>query len=215
MDKDRPSEPARCPSPKASQAEIVGRQEAEAELRLLLAVTRAIAEAQDFHSAARDGPTAHLANRPGGTMARFGFPTLTIMSSRFEVAWHRENEDLDRFRSFSESLRFAPGLGLPGRVWQTKQSKVATRILQSRQREEFARREIAKTFNLKSALGIPVIGADKVTAVLGFLMFDSRPEDKRLIEMVSHVAAQLGALIQRRRAEEELREGARRTRSAG
>ena len=64
---------------------------------------------------------------------------------------------------------------------------------------------MAKKCNLKSALGIPVIGADKATAVLAFLMFESRPKDKRLIEMVSHVAAQLGALIQRKRAEEELR----------
>ena len=123
---------------------------------------------------------------------------------QFEVAWHRENQDLDRFRCFSESLRFAPGLGLPGRVWQDKQSKWLQDITIAPE-EEFVRCEIAKKSNLKSALGIPIIGADKATAVLAFLMFESRPEDKRLIEMVAHVAAQLGTVIQRKRAEEELR----------
>jgi GAF domain-containing protein len=118
---------------------------------------------------------------------RIWVPNANDNVLRFEVAWHRENEDLDRFRSFSESLRFAPA-GLPWTVWQTKQSKWLQDITIAPE-EEFARREIAKKFNLKSALGIPVIGADKVTAVLDF-MFDS-PEDKRLIEMVSHVAAQL------------------------
>jgi PAS domain S-box-containing protein len=202
LDKDRPSNQLDALT-KASQAEIAGRQEAESELRLLLAVTRAIAEAQDFHSAAKMA-LRHICEQTGWDYGEIWVPNANDNVLRFEVAWHRENEDLDRFRSFSESLRFAPGLGLPGRVWQTKQSKWLQDITIAPE-EEFARREIAKTFNLKSALGIPVIGADKVTAVLGFLMFESRPEDKRLVEMVSHVAAQLGALIQRRRAEDELR----------
>ena len=146
----------------------------------------------------------HICEQTGWDYGEIWVPSANEEALQFEVAWHRENEDLDRFRSFSESLRFVPGLGLPGQVWQTKQSKWLQDITIAPE-EEFARCEIAKKFNLKSALGIPVIGADKATAVLGFLMFESRPEDKRLIEMVSHVAAQLGALIQRRRAEEELR----------
>jgi hypothetical protein len=44
----------------ALQSEIAGRQEAEEELRLLLAVTRAMAESEDFQLSIKDGPTAHL-----------------------------------------------------------------------------------------------------------------------------------------------------------
>ncbi len=205
MEKDRPSSKldALTKANQALQAEIAGRQEAEEELRLLLAVTRALAEAQDFHSASKMA-LRHICEQTGWDYGEIWVPNANEEALLFEVAWHRENEDLDRFRSFSESLRFAPGLGLPGQVWQAKQSKWLQDITIAPE-EEFARCEIAKKFNLKSALGIPVIGADKATAVLGFLMFESRPEDKRLVEMVSHVAAQLGALIQRRRAEEELR----------
>ena len=205
MDKDRPSSKldALTKANQAIQAEIAGPQEADEELHLLLAVTRALAEAQDFHSASKM-VLRHICEQTGWDYGEIWVPSANEEALQFEVAWHRENEDLDRFRSFSESLRFVPGLGLPGQVWQTKQSKWLQDITIAPE-EEFARCEIAKKFNLKSALGIPVIGADKATAVLGFLMFESRPEDKRLIEMVSHVAAQLGALIQRRRAEEELR----------
>ena len=205
LDKDRPSSKldALTKANQALQAEIAGRQEAEEELRLLLAVTRALAEAQDFHSASKMA-LRHICEQTGWDYGEIWVPSANEEALQFEVTWHRENEDLDRFRSFSESLSFAPGLGLPGQVWQDKQSKWLQDITIAPE-EEFARCEIAKKFNLKSALGIPVIGADKATAVLGFLMFESRPEDKRLVEMVSHVAAQLGALIQRRRAEEELR----------
>lgn len=205
MDESRPSNQldALTKANQALQAEIAGRQEAEEELRLLLAVTRALAEAQDFHSASKMA-LRHICEQTGWDYGEIWVPNANEEALQFEVAWHRENEDLNRFRSFSESLRFAPGLGLPGQVWQAKQSKWLQDITIAPE-EEFARCEIAKKINLKSALGIPVIGADKATAVLGFLMFESRPEDKRLVEMVSHVAAQLGALIQRRRAEEELR----------
>ena len=205
MDEGRPSNQldALTKANQALQAEIAGRQEAEEELRLLLAVTRALAEAQDFHSASKMA-LRRICEQTGWDYGEIWVPNANEDVLQFEVAWHRENEDLDRFRSFSESLRFAPGLGLPGQVWQAKQSKWLQDITIAPE-EEFARCEIAKKFNLKSALGIPVIGADKATAVLGFLMFESRPEDKRLVEMVAHVAAQLGALIQRKRAEEELR----------
>ena len=186
----------------ALRAEIARRQEAEEELRLLQAVIRALAEAQDFHSASKTA-LRQICEQTGWDYGEIWLPNASEDVLQFEVAWHRENEDLDRFRSYSESLRFTPGLGLSGRVWQAKQSKWLQDITVAP--EEFVRCEMAKKCNLKSALGIPVIGADKATAVLAFLMFESRPKDKRLIEMVSHVAAQLGALIQRKRAEEELR----------
>jgi len=205
LDEGRPSNQldALTKANQALRAEIAARQEAEEELRLLLAVTRALAEAQDFQSASKMA-LRQICEQTGWDYGEIWLPNANEDFLRFEVAWHRENQDLDQFRSFSQSLRFAPGQGLPGRVWQTKQSKWLQDITIAPE-EEFVRREIAKKSNLKSALGIPVIGADKAIAVLVFLMFESRPKDRRLIEMVSHVAAQLDALIQRKRAEGELR----------
>jgi PAS domain S-box-containing protein len=206
LDENKPSNQldALTRANEALQAEIARHQAAEEELRLLLAVTRALAEAQDFHSASKMA-LQQICERTGWDYGEIWLPNAKEDVLQFEVAWHRENKDLDRFRSFSQTLRFAPGLGLPGRVWQDKRSKWLQDITIAPE-EEFVRRELAKKCNLKSALGVPVIGADKATAVLGFLMFESRPKDKRLIEMVSHVAAQLGTLIQRKRAEEELRQ---------
>ncbi|HSF59623.1 MAG TPA: PAS domain S-box protein, partial [Candidatus Binatia bacterium] len=205
MDENKPSIQleALTRANQALQTEIARLQEAEEELRLLLAVTRALAEARDFHSASKM-TLRHICEQTGWDYGEIWIPNATEDVLQFEVAWHRENEDLDQFRSFSQSLRFTTGQGLPGRVWQTKQSKWLQDITIAPE-EEFVRREIAKKLNLKSALGIPVIGADKAIAVLAFLMFESRPKDRRLIGMVSHVAAQLDALIQRKRAEEELR----------
>jgi PAS domain S-box-containing protein len=204
LDQGRPSKQldALTKANQALRAEIAERLETEEELRLLLAVTRVLAEAQDFNSASKMA-LRQICEQTGWDYGEIWLPNDNEDVLQFGVGWHRENEDLDRFRSYSESLRFAPGQGLPGRVWQAKQSKWLQDITIAP--EEFVRCEIAKKCNLKSALGIPVIGANKATAVLGFLMFESRPKDKRLIEMVSHVAAQLGALIQRKRAEEELR----------
>ena len=106
----------------ALRAEIARRQEAEEELRLLQAVIRALAEAQDFHSASKMA-LRQICEQTGWDYGEIWVPNASEDVLQFEVAWHRENEDLDRFRSYSESLRFTPGLGLPGRVWQAKQSK--------------------------------------------------------------------------------------------
>jgi signal transduction histidine kinase len=54
-------------------------------------------------------------------------------------------------------------------------------------------------------MAVPVLAGDGVVAVLEFFVFQPREQDRRLIELVAGLAAQLGPTILRRRTEDALR----------
>jgi PAS domain S-box-containing protein len=70
--------------------------------------------------------------------------------------------------------------------------------------DKYPRYNIWKDFGFKSALGIPIVANDKTVAVLVFFMIESREEDKRLVDVVSSVAAQLANVLQHKQAEQAL-----------
>ena len=112
---------------------------------------------------------------------------------------------MERFNELSRDLRFPPGVGLPGRVWASKQPEWVQDV-SIEPEDKFPRRKMARDFGLKSALGIPIIVSDKVVAVFVFFMSESREEDKRLVEIVSSAAAQLATVLQHKQAEQALEE---------
>jgi signal transduction histidine kinase len=116
--------------------------------------------------------------------------------------WTGTARRLAAFANASRRYSFHTGEGLPGRVWR---SRTPLWIRDVRFDSNFPRARLASKVGLKGAFAIPVLGGDEVIAVLGFFVFEPRPEDNRLVELVTAVAAELGLVIQKMRAERALR----------
>jgi diguanylate cyclase (GGDEF)-like protein/PAS domain S-box-containing protein len=119
---------------------------------------------------------------------------------------------LEQFRKVSETLTFAPGAGLPGRVWLTKQPekiKIGEPHLSEQSETVFLRALLAAECGFRAGLAIPIIAGNRVLAVLVFFMCESSEIAGALVELVSAVAAQLGEQMQRQHAEAALFESER------
>jgi PAS domain S-box-containing protein len=117
-------------------------------------------------------------------------------------AWHAGTAGLSSFRRVTEALSFVPGIGLPGKAWESAR---AVWIRDVRSDPGFERGLFAQAVGLAGGVAVPVMAEEEVVAVIEFFVFEQREEDERLVALVSAVAAQVGTLIGRKHAEEELR----------
>ncbi|MDI6761968.1 MAG: ATP-binding protein [Thermodesulfobacteriota bacterium] len=182
--------------------EMIGkRKRAEEEVRLLQTITFAISETGDVHSALKI-VLQKVCEATGWIMGEAWVPNSDGTNLECSPAWYSRVEGLEKFRKESEKFTFPLGIGLPGRAWSSKKPVwVGNVTLDS----NFPRAEIAKGVGLKTAMAIPVLIGDEIVAVMDFFVFEARKEDERLLEIISSVASQLGSLIQRKRAEQEVR----------
>ncbi len=201
---------------------------AEEEIQLLQTMTQAISEAPDFQSA------LSVALNKVCEATRWDFGEAWVKSAdgtvlEFSTAWcsrqgngdqsflevtsenqpHSIPNSLSEFQRYSEDFTFTPNTGLPGRVWSLQQP-VWIQDVSLEPDTFFVRSRVAKGYRLKAGFGVPILADDQVLAVLTFFMFESRQEDRRLVELITAVAAQLGAVLQRKQIEVALRESQRR-----
>jgi PAS domain S-box-containing protein len=177
--------------------------------QLFLQIAEAVSEAADFNSA--------LAATLEGVCAALGWDHCEawVPNSAGEILEFRPvccatREGLRPFRLFSEGVAFGPGIGLPGRVWASRQPEWIADISAVPENLRF---QIAKEAGLKTSLGIPVMAGGRVVAVLVFWAFELRKEDKAHIETISMIASHLGPVLELKRAEHALRESEGRLRA--
>ena len=184
------------------RAEITKLKRTEEELTLLLRIAQKIGPANDFLSSVDIGLRT-ICEPTGWVFGEAWVPCSDGTALEYSHACCGELKSLERFNELSRDLRFPPGVGLPGRVWASKQPEWVQDV-SIEPEDKFPRRKMARDFGLKSALGIPIIVSDKVVAVFVFFMSESREEDKRLVEIVSSAAAQLATVLQHKQAEQAL-----------
>lgn len=201
------------------QTEIYNRQRAEEEIKLLLRVTQAISQVPDFDSAL-EMALSEVCEATGWSFGEAWIPTADEAALQCSPALYFSSTNttekivaLKRFRQHSEKLNLKSNEGLPGRVWyQGKQEWIPD--VSAQPNTIFSRYELAQDCGLKAGFGVPIIinttnstpQPGKVLAVLVFFMLEFRQQDRRLVELVSAVAAQLGTVIQQKKAEAALRD---------
>jgi PAS domain S-box-containing protein len=181
--------------------DITDRKTAEESSQLLQSVTQAIVVSPDFHSALQ----VALEKVCEATQWEFGeawVPSLDKTVVECSPAWYSKTEQLTEFRRQSEGFAFSPGVGIPGRVWVSKQTEWY-RDVSLETETTYPRAQLALAAGLKATLGIPLLANDEIITILVFYMFEARQEDQRLIDLIA-ASTELGLFIQRKQAEEEV-----------
>ncbi|GAB4507503.1 MAG: hypothetical protein Tsb0026_03230 [Sulfuricaulis sp.] len=184
----------------ALETQIFERKRAEQEVRLLQTMTLAVSNTEDLHTAL-EVVLRKVCESTGWLLGQAWMPGET---GRLECvpSWHGHTKGLERFRRTSLEMTFAPGSGLPGRVWE---SKKPVWIRDVTIEGNFPRANAATEAGLKAGLGIPVMAGHEIIAVLEFFVREPRKEDEHLTGIVFSAATQLGSMIQHKRAEMALR----------
>ncbi|HEV8337527.1 MAG TPA: MASE1 domain-containing protein [Candidatus Polarisedimenticolia bacterium] len=134
-----------------------------------------------------------------GNFWRVDSRTATL---RHAAQWYRPDSGLEAFVEGS-GMTFSPGVGMAGRVWKEARPIWVPSIARER---NFQRGPLARKLGLNSAIGFPILLGQEVHGVLTFLSRAHREPDETLLQTMAATGSQIGQFIQRRRAEEELRE---------
>lgn len=180
--------------------DITDRKRAEEETGLVGTITRLIGEAEDL-DAALYALLHKVCETTGWAVGQAWIPRVDESCLDCNPAWHSTVGGVQKLRAASEKQKFAPGVGLAGHAWISKHP-VWIRDLNSA--PHFPRAPLAVEAGLKMAVAIPILASDEVVAVFEFFACAPRPEDEHLINLISGVAAQLGVVLQRKRAEHDL-----------
>ena len=177
-------------------------KESEEQLNLLQTITMEVAAATDL-SSALEVVLREVCEKTGWVLGHAWIPNPDAAVLELVAAWYCGDGELKPFRSVSEGSHFKSGVGLPGRVWGSKQP---TWVEDVNNDPNFPRSAAARTAGLKTGVGIPILSLGKVIAVLEFFMRESREQSERLLKVITAVAGQLDLLKRATHAEAKARE---------
>jgi PAS domain S-box-containing protein len=117
--------------------------------------------------------------------------------------WQAPDAKLDSFADASNQFTFAPGEGLPGRVWQ---NVLPVWIPDIAAETNFPRAPFAAKENICTAFAFPILSGTRCLGVMEFFSREKREPDDALFGTVHSIGSQIGQFFERRRAEDAVRE---------
>ncbi len=106
------------------------------------------------------------------------------------------------FREATAGQRFEAGVGLIGLVMRTGEPRWVPEVAED---PSFVRAAGAKAVGLRAGFAVPVVVGPRVEAVLEFFSTDVHPRDDDVLQLVTSIGTQLGRVIERMTAEDEMR----------
>ncbi|GAB1544319.1 hypothetical protein NUACC21_69950 [Scytonema sp. NUACC21] len=173
------------------------------QLQLLVAATQEISSAISIDSAL-EKILALICQTIGWDFGEAWLVNSEGTALECSQGWYGRYTKLEKFRSWSQTLTFSPNVGLPGRIWVSKQPEWVFDVSQNEQ--VFYRHDIASQVGLKAAFGVPILFKEQFLAILVFLSQNAMPVEPGSLELVTAIATQVGSLIQRKKAEVALQQ---------
>ena len=120
---------------------------------------------------------------------------------RCQEMWCAPGRTYEELIELNRRMTFAPGVGLPGRVWSTGR---AAWIVDAVGDPNFPRAAVAAREDLHTAFAFPIIGPSGFLGVIEFFSPERRPPEPAVLSLFEGVGGQVGQFIERKRAEAEL-----------
>jgi PAS domain S-box-containing protein len=179
---------------------IIERRRAEEQIHLLQSILIDISTIDDL-SSTLEVVLRRVCERTGWVFGQAWLPRRDRSALDCSASWFSD-VGLEKFRDISIQTTFSPGIGLPGRVWSSKQPAWLENATLD---PNFLRADVAEQLGLKAVLALPILANGEVVGVIEFFLREQRTADEWRINVIGAVAAQLGLVMERKRAEEELR----------
>jgi two-component system, cell cycle sensor histidine kinase and response regulator CckA len=186
----------------AESAQTAGQRRVGEEFELLLTLYRALLETKTLSSAC-SATLQIVCEFAGWDLGLAWVPSPGEKDLTLFTAWYRDNPELAEFVRVCQGRSFSPDIGMPGRVWARRKPEW-TSNLAAEPSDLFPLAPFAAQAGIKAVLGVPVLDGESVVAVLLLYSLEFKEKDSRLIQVVSEVAAQLGAALRHKYIEEQL-----------
>jgi len=116
--------------------------------------------------------------------------------------WNEPRPELNEFIEVTYELRFTPGVGLPGRIWEKGRAVWIENVVRD---PNFPRLASARGAGVHGAFGFPIRIGTRVVGVIEFFNRSIATPDRDLLATMSTVGNQIGLFEARKRVEVEVR----------
>ena len=185
----------------AVTAVIAERRQAEHRLRVQDAISRVLAETPELKEAAPKFIRA-LCEMAGWEMGAVWSVDRVANVIRCVEVWHLPAVKLTEFEAATRRMAFSPGVGVPGRVWQTGQPVWLPDVAKE---TNFPRAAAAAKDRLHTAFCFPIKMGDEVVGALECFSREMRERDDNFLKMLPAVGSRIGQVLEHRKAEDALR----------
>ncbi len=180
----------------------VARQRVEKYLELQCAITR-ILSGWEPGMDAQNMLLEFLGNGLGWQLGELWMVDNAMTALRCVDSWHDGSPAMQAFQAATSNLSFAPGVGLPGRVWLGSDTIWIEDIVKS---SDFLRGPLATKAQFHAALGVPIVSRGQVLGVMTFFNHQVQETDTHLLIMMKAIGHQIGQFLERKRLEVALRQ---------
>jgi predicted signal transduction protein with EAL and GGDEF domain len=173
------------------------------QLELLGAIAVAANESTSIDDALRFALTA-ICQSIGWSLGHAYIATHTGSIARLAptTLWHDPNNERTQiFHRATEATEFPLDVGLPGRVLASAEPAWIVDIASD---GNFPRMQAALAAGIRSAFAFPVLAGSEVVAVLEFFTDRPTPRNDFLLHLMGQIGTQLGRVVERTRAENQL-----------